>query len=302
MRDFDWEILATLYKTNNITKAAELLFITQPTLTRRLQQIESELDAPLVLRSNKGIAFTSDGEYVSSKAVEILDTISEIRTHLSGRNQNLSGKLRLGAPNSFMNFIIPTLMAEFSARYPAVQIDLHANLSHRLLQDLERGDLDLCFVRGDHDSYLTKKLLSKDQIYLFSKTPVRLEDLPDLPQVSYTKERSIVNASRRWWQERFEKPPFIRYRVHTGDACLQLVKKGLGYGIFSDGRYFNPEDGLYAYALTYRDGSIFSRNSWIYYNEEQQDQPVISAFTEFVVEEFDHLFSVQHLEASDWAE
>ena len=297
MRDFDWEILATLYKTKNITKAAEMLFITQPTLTRRLQQIETELDAVLVMRNNKGITFTPEGVFVSEKAVEILKMIDDIKDRLSGDKYDLIGKLRLGAPNSFMNFVIPTLIAEFASQYPAVQIDLHTNLSHELLRDLEAGDLDVCFVRGDHDSWLTRELLSQDQIYLFSKDPIRLNDLPDLPQIAYTKERSIVNASKRWWQEHFEKPPLIRYRVHTGDACLQLVKKGLGYGIFSDGRYFNPDDHLHAYALTMNDGTSFRRNSWLYYNEEFMANPVLSTFVDFVTEEFDRLFGAVDLTA-----
>lgn len=299
MRDFDWEILAVLYKTKNITKAAEQLFITQPTLTRRLQQIETELDAVLVMRNNKGISFTPEGEYVSGKAADILKMVQEVREYLAGCRGELSGKLRLGSPNSFMHFIIPALLSEFAARYPAVQVDLHTNLSHELLRSLEIGDLDVCFIRGEHDTFLTKELLSKDQIYLFSKTPVRLDDLPDLPQIEYTKERSIVNASRRWWQEHFDRPPLIRYRVHTGDACMQLVKKGLGYGIFSDGRFYSPEDGLYAYALSFKDGTSFTRNSWLVYNEESLDNPVIDAFTFFAAEEFGRLFSGLSLQLSD---
>ena len=290
MRDFDWEILATLYKTRNITKASELLFITQPTLTRRLQQIEQELDAVLVVRSNKGIAFTPEGEFAAQNAVRILDTINDVHQHISGVKQELTGKLRLGAPNSFMNFIIPSLIEKFSERYPGVSIDLFTNLSHELLHDLERGDLDVCFVRGDHDTFLTKKLLSEDQIYIFSKEPLDFEKLPELPQIAYTKERSIVNASKRWWQERYNEQPFIRFRVHTGEACLQLVRKGLGYGIFSDGRYFDPSDGLNAYPLSYLDGTTFSRNSWLVYNEEYFGNPVLPKFIEYVSDNFSDMF------------
>lgn len=292
MRDFDWEILATLYKTRNITKAAELLYITQPTLTRRLQQIEVELDSVLVLRNNKGIRFTPEGEFVSHKAVEILDMISDVKYYLSGAKQELSGKLRVGAPNSFMNFVIPTLIEQFSSRYPKVQIDLHTNLSHELLQALEKGEMDVCFVRGEHDTHLKKELLSKDQIYIFSKDPLQLSDLPDLPQITYTKERSIVTATRRWWQERYDAPPQVRYRVHSGDACLQLVRKGLGYAFFSDGRYFSPDDGLHAYALSFLDGTTFTRDSWLVYDSERTGNHALKKFVEFVDESYDELCNV----------
>lgn len=300
MRDFDWEILATLYKTKNITKAADQLFITQPTLTRRLQQIETELDTVLVQRSNKGITFTPEGEAVSAKALEILNIISEVRSYISGTKGELTGKLRLGVPNSFMNFVIPSLLEKFSEMYPQVRIDLHTNLSHELITSLEKGELDACFARGDHDTHLKKYLLSKDQIYIFSKNRLRLEELPHLPQIAYTKERSIVTASKKWWRERFEASPQIRYRVHTGDACLQLVKKGLGYAFFSDGRYFNPEDGLYAYALSFLDGTTFTRNSWLVYDSSLTGNHILTTFVEFVTAEFREMFQILPFQNTDW--
>lgn len=290
MRDFDWRILATLYKTRNITKASELLFITQPSLTRRLQQAEQELGAVLVMRTNKGISFTPEGEFAAQKAVEILNMIDSVKLHITASRGELNGRLRLGAPNSFMNFVIPTLLEQFNSLYPNVQIDLHTDLSHELLRNLERGEMDASFIRGNHDTFLKKQLVSTDQIYIFSSTPIQPSDLPKLPQITYTKEKSVVNASKRWWQERFDEPPYIRLRVHTADVCLQLVKKGLGYAFFSDKRYYNPEDHLYIYPLTYLDGTCFRRNSWLAYNEDDLGNPILSHFIDFVTEHFDQLF------------
>lgn len=295
MKDFDWNILATLYKTKNITKASELLFITQPALTRRLQQIEQEFGTVLIMRNNKGISFTPKGEFVAHKALAILEMINSVKSYVSDSKGELSGKIRLGAPNSFMGFIIPTLLKEFCPLYPDIRIDLHTNLSHELLRYLEIGELDISFVRGDHDTFLKKQHLSKDQIYIFSSTPLKLEDLPMLPQISYTKEKSIVNATKRWWQERYQKPPYVRFRVHSGEACLRLVKLGLGYAFFSDGRYYNPDDHLYCYPLKYLNGSIFSRNSWLVYNENDINNPVLSCFVDFVSENFSALFPVPSL-------
>lgn len=292
MRDFDWSILSTLYKTKNITKAAEMLYITQPTLTRRLQQIETELGAVLILRTNKGVTFTPEGEYAALKAAEILESIASIKSTISQSQGDLRGTLRLGSPNSFVHFVVPTIIEQFSLLYPNIQIDLHTDLSHELLKYLENKELDVSFVRGEFDTSLEKHLLSKDQIYIISKNPIVLSDLPNLPQIVYTKENSIVKASKRWWQERFDTPPNIRFRVHTGDACIQLVKKNLGYGIFSDGRYYNPADGLHAMPLEYLDGSKFSRDSWMVYDKSSMQNPIVSHFVEFVSKHFDELCGV----------
>lgn len=75
MRDLDWEIIHTLHTYKNITKTADMLFIAQPTLTKRIQLIEEELRVSIIIRSSKGVTFTSEGEYVAKKAKQILDTI-----------------------------------------------------------------------------------------------------------------------------------------------------------------------------------------------------------------------------------
>lgn len=284
MRDFDWKILSTLYRTKNITKTADLLFITQPTLTRRLQQIEAELGTTLILRTNKGVSFTPEGTLAALKSAEILAAIEDIKSSLSKTSDGLTGTLRLGAPNSYVHFVIPRLMEIFSHRYPNVQIEIHTNLSHELLHDLEAKELDVSFVRGDITTALEKRLLSKDQIYIISKRPLHIHDLPQIPQIAYTKETSIIKATERWWNERFTEPPRIHFRVHSGDACLQMVKHDLGYGIFSDSHYYTPQDNLIAIPLEYLDGSKFIRKSWVVYDKNDLHNPLLSHFLDFVDE------------------
>ena len=291
MRDFDWKILSTLYRTRNITKTAELLFITQPTLTRRLQQIEAELGAVLIIRSNKGVTFTPEGKYIASKSAEIYQAMEDIKSAVSKNSSSLSGTLRLGAPNSYVQFKIPALIEAFSRQYPEIHIDIHTRLSHELLRDLETRELDVSLVRGDFNTSLEKELLSRDQACIISKTSLDFKELPALPQIAYPKETSVTKATRRWWKERFQEPPLIRYQVGSGEACLQFIKRGLGYGIFSDLQYYDPADGLYAYPLEYADGSKFTRDSWLVYDRADLHNPLLSHFVSFVKENRSKLWS-----------
>ncbi len=72
MRDTDWQILYELNDTQNITKAAEHLYITQPALTKRLKVIEDEFGIKIVKRSTKGVEFTREGEFLAGKAEEYI--------------------------------------------------------------------------------------------------------------------------------------------------------------------------------------------------------------------------------------
>ena len=80
MKDSDWEILYRLYKTPNITKVANILYISQPSLTRRLKGIEEEFNIKIVSRTSKGVTFTPEGEYLAKKAENYMDFIKEALT------------------------------------------------------------------------------------------------------------------------------------------------------------------------------------------------------------------------------
>lgn len=178
MRYSDWEILSVLYETKNITKTAGLTFMTQSTLTRRIQQIEEELGTVLILRSNKGVTFTSEGICAALKGREILRMIADIKANVSQSGKDLRGTLRLGTPKSYIYFVIPRLLKDFYEEFPSVRIEIHTDLSHELLKNLESKQLDVSFVRGDIYTTLKKELLSENQIYILAKEPFAIEDLP----------------------------------------------------------------------------------------------------------------------------
>ncbi len=282
MRDSDWRIISTLYRTKNITKTAELLFMTQPTLTRRLQQIEAKLGAVLILRTNKGVSFTPEGTMVALRSAEMLQILEDIKNDLAKDKKKLKGTLRLGAPDSYQRFVLPTLLEKFAMKYPNIQVDLHSGLSHDLLKDLEAGELDVSFVRGEVHTPLKKVLLSNDQIHLLSREALDLASLPQLPMIDYPKEDSVVQATKAWWKERFSAPQLVSMRVHAGGVCFEMVKRGLGYGIFSDLHYTDPAAHLYTYPLEFRDGTKFTRDSWLIYDEANLSNPCLARFVELV--------------------
>ena len=68
MKDSDWEILYELYRNPNMTKVANLLYMTQPSLTKRLQHMESEFQVTIVNRTPKGLEFTEEGKFLGKQA------------------------------------------------------------------------------------------------------------------------------------------------------------------------------------------------------------------------------------------
>ena len=82
MREEDLKIIITLHEWQNLSKAAAAMYISQPTLSKQLHRIEAELGAALVNRTNRGISFTKEGEYLASQAHSILALIEETKKNV----------------------------------------------------------------------------------------------------------------------------------------------------------------------------------------------------------------------------
>ena len=103
IKQSDWDIICTLYQCRSITKTSELLYITQPALTRRLRQLEEEFGVSIVLRNAKGVEFTPQGELFVQYAQEMKTKFSELTdipvsyTHLNcpaSLFQHINGTVR----------------------------------------------------------------------------------------------------------------------------------------------------------------------------------------------------------------
>lgn len=283
MRDFDWQILVTLHKTHNISKTAELLYVSQPTLTKRIQVIEDELGIPLIVRSRKGSVFTAEGERIAQKAESIVAAIQEIKEDVDKRNKGAKGVLRLGVPYSYVRYVLPALMAEYVKTRPGVEFDVITGLSDELTRRVEDDTLDLTFARYNaFDTHLERVKVSEDQVYAVYNRPFTIEELPTLPFIEFSKNPMILSMIQRWWNENFTTPRTLRFKVPTGDCCVAMVKYGLGFGIFPDPKYFMFEKGLYSQPLTFADGSSVTRLTWLLFEKSSLKNPLVSDFVEFI--------------------
>lgn len=282
VRDQDWAIISKLYSEKNMTRTADLMFMTQPTLTKRIQQIEEELGILLVNRSSKGVVFTSEGEYVAQKAKEVLRLFSDIQQHLAMISGGKKGILKLGVPNSYCRLVMPYLIKKYNEVHKDIGFDILAARSHEILQMVENNNVDAGFIRGEFSTGLEQISVSVDQIHIVSKDPVSFSDLPKLPQIDFIKEPTIVKATEQWWNDFFDTPPSIFMRVNHADTCLAMIMEGLGYSIFPDIGFAKGIDNLFTIPLVHKDGAKFVRETRFVYRSESMTRPVVKDFINFI--------------------
>lgn len=285
MRDFDWTVLVTLYKTKSISKAAEQLFITQPALTKRIQALERELGLTLVTRTRQGCSFTQDGEQIVKKAEIVTSAIQAVYDDARARSQGKRGILRLGVPYSYSRHLLPALLDMYSTRFQCEEVDITTGMSTDLVRLVEDDVLDLCLARYEsEDTLLERTLFCCDPVRVVFSRPFQIEELPELPYIEFSHNPLNTALIHHWWRENFTQPPSPRFKVNSGDACLSMIKRGLGFSIFPDPKTCLNEPGLHSLSLTRADGSPIVRRTWLLYRSEVKKRPAVASFLHFMEE------------------
>lgn len=282
----DWEILKVLYSQKNLTKAARLLYITQPALTNRLKHMQEELGVKIVTRESRGIHFTPQGEYLVHCADEALAHYQKIKQHVRNMSHNednkIAGTLKLGVSRFFANYELPNILKLFKRKFPHVEFKVITGWSKDVSQFIHNKDVHVAFVRGNY-SYrgLKKHLLFEETISIASKEEINIADLPHLPRIDYQGDFLLKSLIDNWWAENYTEPPFISIEVDQVDTCKEMVISGLGFGILSSRMLTDIKD-LYKIDLTDQKGNPILRRTWMYYHKESLEWNVVRAFVNFI--------------------
>lgn len=280
MNEKDWQLLTILYEERNITKTAKKLYISQPSLTYRLQQLEKKFGISLIHRGNRGITFTSEGEYLVSYAKKMLRELKNTEDVLSNMNKEVSGTLRLGSSSNFAHYELPDILEGFIDAHSAIDIQLKTGWSSDILDQLQEESIHVAFIRGDIKWNGGKMLINEEYMSIVSKDKITLESLPDLNYIKYQTDPLLKNTFDNWWMENFDVPSHVSMEVDRIETCKEMVKKGLGYSLMPNISLRGEED-LHTLEMKIDDEPIL-RKSWLLYKEETLDLKMIRSLKHFV--------------------
>ena len=289
MTEKDWELLFILHKEGSITKTAEKLYISQPALTYRIKQIEKEFNTKIVYRGSKGITFTNEGEQLVEYAESMLVELRRVKDSMKNTGSEVQGTLRLGVSSNFAFYQLPAILEGFIAKYPKIEINLQTGWSSMIVNLLQRDEVHIGIVRGEHQWSDSQFLLSQEPIYIASSNPINLKDLPHLDQIKYHTDIRLKHTLSQWWQAHFNKPTKIAMEVDRIETAKELVKRNLGYGIFP-GICLEDNDQLYKIPLK-KDNGLVLRETSILYKNDLLELKVIEAFYSYVKEYYSEIIN-----------
>jgi LysR family transcriptional regulator, nitrogen assimilation regulatory protein len=138
--------LVTVVETGSVTKAAELLHLVQPAVTRQIRALEHELGVPLFERTRQGMRATEAGTSMAERARRALTELDRARAELSPTPGTVTGLVSIGLLESTAELLAQPLVAAVLRDYPAIELRVLTAYSGHLQQWLDDGDLDLSLV------------------------------------------------------------------------------------------------------------------------------------------------------------
>lgn len=161
------EYVLAVDKERSFSKAAEKLFISQPSLSANIKRIEKRIGKPIFDRSSIPLQVTEFGEEYLRSAKEVVKIEADFTQYLTNYDNLNYGRIVLGGTSLFAAMILPRMMAAFSNHYPAIEFDLHEATTSELVNQLHSGEIDLLFDNTELDADLYDSLLlTKESLLL----------------------------------------------------------------------------------------------------------------------------------------
>lgn len=282
MESRDWEIISKLHFLKNITKVANSLYISQPAITGRIKAIENELGTKIIIRSNKGISFTPIGEFVAEYANKQINSFNNFRSEIQDREQTLSGKITIMAPQIVVKYTLPRLVKEFTEMYPAVQLEITTVQSSEVVSHVKSGEVSFGFIRNElFSDNMERVLFDTDTISIISKSDFQLKDLPAMIRVDYITDSYYRNILHTWWEDNFQENSKIGMELSNLEACKEMVLNGVGYGLLPT-MTIASKHNLYIKPVLDSNGLPIQRNTWLIYKNNGLQRRLFQTFLTYI--------------------
>ena len=229
----------TVAREENITKASEVLHITQPTLSRQLSQLEDEIGVKLFDRGSRKITLTEEGLLLKRRAEEILELVNKATKELSYQNELIVGTISIGSGDLGSVQILSKVIESFLNLYPNVNFELYTASAEHIKERIDNGttDIGLLLEPIDLSKYefirFPKKeewvILLPNSSPLTKKDSISPKDLLDFP-IILPYRLSIQSELANWFGEYFNSLNVLCKSNLTSNTSI-LVNEGLANAI-----------------------------------------------------------------------
>ncbi len=271
-------------REESITKASEVLHITQPTLSRQLAQLEEEVGVKLFERGNRKIRLTNEGILLRRRAEEIVELADITARELLEQEAQVEGVISVGSGELGSMEILAELCGTFRMKYPHVQFDIYTATADVVKERMERGiiDIGLLLEPVDMERFEFIRFAKKERWVVLMRADdplagleyVTVKELKNLPMI-LPGHLSVQSELGSWFGDAFGNPD-IAYTSNLTTNAAVFVEKGFGYAVVVEGSLPFCDRGKVVSRPLYPELSATTALAW------KREQPFSKATEKFI--------------------
>lgn len=233
----------TVVREESITKASEVLHITQPTLSRQLAQMEKDLGVKLFDRGTRKIKLTNEGILLRRRAEEILQLVDKTEKELVEQEEQVEGKISMGCGEIAAVQLLSQIIKSFRQKYPLVTFDIFTATADLVKEQMDKGLLDIgLFLEPiDMEKYEFTRLdigekwvvLMRSDDPLAARETITPQDLSELPLI-LPRRMNVQNELASWFGSYYDRLNVV-FTSNLSTNSSIMVNSGLAYSLVIKG-------------------------------------------------------------------
>lgn len=233
----------TVVREESITKASEVLHITQPTLSRQLAQMEKDLGVKLFDRGTRKIKLTNEGILLRRRAEEILQLVDKTEKELVEQEEQVEGKISMGCGEIAAVQLLSQIIKSFRQKYPLVTFDIFTATADLVKEQMDKGLLDIgLFLEPiDMEKYEFTRLdigekwvvLMRSDDPLAARETITAKDLSELPLI-LPRRMNVQNELASWFGSYYDRLNVV-FTSNLSTNSSIMVNSGLAYSLVIEG-------------------------------------------------------------------
>lgn len=278
------KIYYTVAEKLNMTEAAKELYISQPSISQAIRELEERLGVKLLERMGKKLHLTEEGRVFRGYAVRMLNLYEESVRVMEDMRELRKGRIRVGASTTIGTYLLPDIVADFKRRYPGVDVELFIDNTEIISNKLLRNKLDIAYVEGPVrvDEILSQEVWRDEMVFISPESYgwadiISPEELDDVPFIM--RERG--SGSRETYEAAMGVPrEGMGFTFGNTEAIKRGVRKGMGASCVSR-LAVEEEIARGEFRVSRMKGRTIERGLNLIYHKDKVFGGLIEVFLEF---------------------
>ena len=291
------ETFVAVAKFKSFSKAADHLYLTQPTISSHISNLEKELNTILINRTNRKISLTKAGEILFEYAMNMVNLKEGAIFKLNEFKGKIVGNIEIAASTIPEQYIVPEIICEFNKLYPDVTFNMLHYDSQQVVEGIIHGDIDFGIVGAEiPHSQLNYVELVQDELFLITPSSAPYSDFAEEVPLERILEENLIlrekgSGTRRLLEEALNASNIdlnnlkvVAY-IESTEAIKQCIRRDLGISFLSS-RAVADEVNFNIFKTHRVQGLDLKRKFYFVYHKYRNPSPLEHAFQEFVCKYF----------------